>query len=367
METKSSKKRKVLFISAALFVILIVAVFISRGCGKDPQSKFASYFTKSGIVEIKYKPLGNTNVVEWVDLVKDRYKLLIATYSGKVKELRLQQGKEFTTYYPEGKEVERVTSANESFLVNAVGEAKKGNLKISGRSNGLVRYKFKEDESSSSNEALNDVEVALASDTGQLKEITYLDKEHGDKSLLQVVETKRIPYSKAKEVFTAKEAKGVKPKRKKWFSGIDAATLKRFKSYTPYWLGPTFDGYKVARINGQDTGTPKAGYMVVYGSVEEPAVEFVAQDRNEKEKGMDAGKIKYFKPADSAWKYTRPQTKIKIQGFPARLVDHLGSTDIYIRMGKKSQFRITGYNYKYKDKKARNRYIRLIEKNLQRP
>ena len=338
---------------AAIVAAVMVELLIK---GPNPLPKFISYFDRPGVVRVDYKVPKKSRYSEWVDYRKRKEKRY--QVDGGFTALEIWSPKVFQTYDQEaqGMSKSRSTRSNQLQLLRAVEDAKKGDLDEVFRSEGVVYYAFaRKRKQSQESEDLHNLLIGIDGKTGLLARIGVVEHEDEEGEEVpgganEVRSIRRLPASKSRSIFTARELKkhNLLGGSKFRSLGFTRSDLKKFKAFQPYWLGEETEGAKVGEIISNDEYGEKHLAMYYSKGVTRTfdLLEAKANSRYSKE----------------IWKYINYEKKLKIGGSPALLVDN-GNPRLYIKRGG-TTIRIDTSKYKYSQS---NEFIKLVEKNLQRP
>ena len=338
---------------AAIVAAVMVELLIK---GPNPLPKFISYFDRPGVVRVDYKVPKKSRYSEWVDYSKRKEKRY--QVDGGFTTLEIWSPKVFQTYdqEAEGMSKSRSTRSNQLQLLRAVEDAKKGDLNEVFRSGGIVYYVFaRKRKQSQEPEDLHNLLIGIDEKTSLLARIGVVEHEDEDGEKVpgganEVRSIKRLPASKSRSIFTARELKkrNLIGESKFRSIGFSRSDLKKFKAFQPYWLGEEIEGAKVETIvTNKVSGEDNLSFNYTKDGVSTFELYEVADDS---------------KKSKSLWKYLNYDKRIKINGSPALLVDE-GQPTLYIKRGGTTLW-IKGLKYKYSQ---RNEFIKLVEKNLQRP
>ncbi len=351
---RSKQLFAVVGVGLAAMIAAVVIELLSQS--PNPLPKFVSHFDRPGVVEITYKTTDKRTRKDWVDYKNGREKSLAAT-KGFPYLLEIRTPRELTSYksppdmiVPSTVQKIRATPGNETMMLRALRRASKNELEKVFRANGVAYYKLKPNQRDRSSD-IKSLWLGLDEKTGLPAVVIYsIDSGEKDSLSEEVKSIKRLPASSAKTVFTTKE---IKPKQlenrdKTRSLGFTAKDLKKFKAFQPYWLGEEIDGAKVDQIISNDEYGEKR--LAMYYS------KSGVHTFNLTEASIDSEKSK------AIWKYLNYDKKLKIGGSLALLVDEASPT-LYIKRGGTTIW-INGLKYKYSQS---NEFIKLVEKNLQRP
>lgn len=331
----------------AVLALALVVFFLQKNQGPNPLPKFLAYFDKPGIVHVTYKAPKGNKYEEWFSYRSERIKELMK-YSDGETSLTVVDGKIVKEYKEEGHyiDAERLSKDNMPGLTLITQAAKDGKLKLTKRKDGLAYYKIEEKREDGTLIAPHS-NVVISEKTGRFKG-TIASGEMT--SVFKVERIERIPESESSSIFNFKELTKKQLRGPGRDLGFTASSLRKFKDFPVYWLGPSFKGTKVSsmdsyKMHGETT------VSINYGLGYETDIEIV-------EESIDSSDAK------DAWKYIRPVKRIIVQGKPAKLQQNLSGNapgELIVQYDNTQVSIINGYF------KNQSEFIEYVEKNLRRP
>lgn len=349
MKIKRPKVSKGLsFLVTLSLLIVAVAAFIELiDKGPNPLPKFISYFDRPGVTYIKYEPDEYGSYPLWIDYRAKRAKYLYKDKKGKIENIDLIKGEEVRTYDSgvPGISKEGLNESNEPILLGFMKAAKQGDLVKVKYKGGLVYYRLKDEKTYSEEDPERAPQIALDGILGlPVKTILY-NSDAGEFVSAPIESVSHLPESSAKGIFNMNELDPQVLKEQSETLGYTAKDLRKFKRFTPYWLGPEVLGAKVSSIKDTVEDGQFQALGIFYGSPIKPMARITAY-----RKGQE-GQLDF----DGLWETGK---RFRVHGYRAVLRK---PQETYIEVSSGVYWIHGPYRL------SNDRLIKFIKRNFQRP